>query len=99
MVLVVQKWIFGKLTLKIPLLLHTAVLSKDNLDVKELIVVITLKEKDIKENVIKMVVISTHTEWEVKTSMEKDHNLQLILPKNSHMLLNSLLLMEQLMEI
>ena len=72
-VLVVLKWISGKLThnpLKLPL---TLALLLDKPDVQELNVETTLLETDITEFVTKMVVISIHSDLETTTTTEKDH--------------------------
>lgn len=72
-VLVVLKWIFGKLTHNLPKLPLTLALLLDKPDVQELNVETTLLETDITEFVTKMVVISIHSDLETQTTTEKDH--------------------------
>jgi hypothetical protein len=72
-VLVVLKWISGKLTHNPPKLPLTLALLLDKPDVQELNVETTLLETDITEFVTKMVVISIHSDLETKTITEKDH--------------------------
>lgn len=78
MVLAVLNLIFGKQTCIHPNLQLIHVANKDISDVKELIVVTIVKEKDLKEFVIRMVVILILTEWEIILSLDLEPNLKLI---------------------
>lgn len=61
------------------------------LNVKESLVVIMTRDKDNKEYVIRMDVISIHIEWVIKISMDLELHLKLI-QLNPLKLLHSLLL-------
>jgi len=77
-------------------LLLTLVKKMVNKDVKDLSVEIMIKVKDIKVNVIKMVVILTLIEWVTKHFSALDQDLKLILRNLLQLSLNSLLVMEPL---